>query len=103
VARLLAPGGVLYVTTGNWNLVRLRPGTPYVMPEGHIYYFTPVTLRRYFSAAGLEPYDVFNRTWIGARCLAPLLGSTLARGVATTASGLAPGYGQFPLARLPRS
>ena len=91
------------MTTGNWNLVRFRPGTPYLMPEGHIYYFTPRTLRRYFSAAGLEPYDVFNRAWIGARILEPVLGATIARGAAAVVSAIAPEYAQFPLARRPRS
>jgi SAM-dependent methyltransferase len=102
--RLLKPGGILYVSTGNWNLVRsgrLDPGTPYVMPEGHLYYFTPVTLRRYFELVGLEPIDVMNRAWIGWRRFEPRLGPALVRVLSRLVSSLAPGYGPFPLARQP--
>jgi 2-polyprenyl-3-methyl-5-hydroxy-6-metoxy-1,4-benzoquinol methylase len=103
--RLLKPGGVLYVSTGNWNLVRhdrLDPGTPYVMPEGHIYYFTPVTLQRYFGLLGLEPIEVMNRAWVGARRFQSQLGPVMTRALARAISRVAPGYGPFPLARLPR-
>ncbi|MBV8148133.1 MAG: methyltransferase domain-containing protein [Candidatus Eremiobacteraeota bacterium] len=102
--RLLKPGGVLYVSTGNWNFVRhdrLDPGTPYIMPEGHIYYFTPVTLRRYFRVLSLEPIDVMNRAWVGSRRLQSHLGPTLTHALASIVSRVAPGYGPFPLARRP--
>jgi SAM-dependent methyltransferase len=105
VVRLLKPGGVLYASTGNWNFVRhdrLDPGTPYIMPEGHIYYFTPVTFQRYFELLGLETIDVTNRAWIGSRRFESRLGPAVTRALARAVSRLVPGYGPFPLARLPR-
>lgn len=102
--RLIKPGGILYVSTGNWNLVRrerLDPGTPYIMPEGHIYYFTPITLRRYFDLIGVKPIDVISRAWIGWRRCEPRFGPPFARVLARIVSSVAPGYGPFPLAQRP--
>jgi 2-polyprenyl-3-methyl-5-hydroxy-6-metoxy-1,4-benzoquinol methylase len=61
------PGGVVFVRTGNWNLVRRLPGTPYLMPEGHIHYFTPNVMRRLFAQSMLREAPAFNRTWFAWR------------------------------------
>lgn len=94
VARVVRPGGYVFATTGNWSFVRWEPGTPYVMPEGHLAYYTPPTLARAFTLAGLEAVTApWNRTWIGWR-----LGASekLARVVQRVASAWAP----FPVARV---
>lgn len=54
--RLLRPGGLLYLTTGNARpyakrLTRWR----YVVPELHISFFEPRTLERAYTEAGLRP------------------------------------------------
>ncbi len=98
---LVKPGGVLLLGTGNWNHVRHVPGTPYLMPEGHIYYFTPVTMRKYFALFDLEIAPVTNRLWVGWRALAPRLGPALPRALAGAVASVAPGYGPFPVARVP--
>ena len=54
VRELLKPGGVFYYTTGNWHIVRRSPGTAYVMPDAHLYYFTPSTMRKYLKKAGFQ-------------------------------------------------
>jgi len=103
LAALTKPGGVIFVGTGNWELVSRQPGTPYVMPEGHIHYFTPVTLNRFFRKVGLVPeYKTFNRHWIAWR-LAGRRTAALAvlRRVARITCALAPALGPFPLARKP--
>jgi len=61
VARLLRPGGLLLLTTGNvecpWARYRgLDFG--YCMPEIHVSLFNPGTLGRLYRAAGLEPRAV---------------------------------------------
>ena len=103
---LLRPGGVAYVQTGNWNVVRRLPGTPYVMPEGHIHYFTPLELRRLFSEVGLVCAATFNRSWFPWRDLSPALRRfvpiELYELLATTVSRLAPDYGPFPVGILVR-
>jgi 2-polyprenyl-3-methyl-5-hydroxy-6-metoxy-1,4-benzoquinol methylase len=97
MVRLVKPGGVLYLTTGNWNLVSRVSGTPYVMPEGHIYYFTPVTMRKYFTLAGLSESPVLNRSWAGYRVLAPRIGLGATTALARTTLRVAPGYAPFPI------
>jgi len=54
---LLAPGGVFIYSTGNAAGVYARVlGTrwPYLVPEGHLVYYTPKTMARYFERAGLD-------------------------------------------------
>lgn len=67
LASLLRIGGVAYVQTGNWNTVKLVTGTPYVMPEGHIHYFTPPEMRGLFRRCGLRESKAFNRSWFPYR------------------------------------
>jgi 2-polyprenyl-3-methyl-5-hydroxy-6-metoxy-1,4-benzoquinol methylase len=93
-------GGVVYVGTGNWNLVRRQPGTPYLMPEGHIQYFTPKVMRRLFAEASMREADVLNRSWIIHRvatssgrtrsAVAETLLKVLAKQMVRVAGGLAP-------------
>ena len=60
VARLLKPGGLLLLTTGNVaspaaRLQGLRYG--YFMPEVHVSYFTPRALRALYHRHGLVPVN----------------------------------------------
>ncbi|MEO8695221.1 MAG: class I SAM-dependent methyltransferase [Acidimicrobiales bacterium] len=59
---LLAPDGLVFVTTGNAERHR-RALTEwrYVAPEVHVSYFEPRTLRRAYQSVGLEPVDVGHR------------------------------------------
>jgi len=98
ILRLLRPGGLLYVTTGNWNLVRLVRGTPYIMPEGHIYYFTPATMRQYFRLVGLDLVNVLNRSWSGWRALRPLT-PRIVKPLGEAFSRVALAYAPFPVGR----
>ena len=57
-ARLLKPGGLLLVTTGNIaSLVARSKGLDYgyIMPEVHVSYFTPRALRIIYARHGLVP------------------------------------------------
>ncbi len=103
VKPLLKPGGLFFVTTGNWSLVRRFPGTPYIMPEGHIGYFTPKTLARAFREAGFQPHvDPRNRTWAGWMIPKAKLRSSTVDPViqlaARAVSAVAPEYGPMPVA-----
>jgi len=58
VARLLKPGGLLLVTTGNIaSIVPRSKGLDYgyIMPEVHVSYFTPRALRIIYARHGLVP------------------------------------------------
>lgn len=94
-------GGVVFIGTGNWNLVRRQPGTPYVMPEGHIQYFTPDRMRRLFADARLGEAAVLNRTWFLHRVLPerarPVVPSFMLEVLARVARRLAPGFAPFPV------
>jgi 2-polyprenyl-3-methyl-5-hydroxy-6-metoxy-1,4-benzoquinol methylase len=59
VAELLAPGGIFLYSTGNASgpyALLLGPRWPYFHPEGHLVYYSPETLTRYFRQAGLEVF-----------------------------------------------
>jgi SAM-dependent methyltransferase len=96
-------GGILYVHTGNWNLVRRQPGTPYLMPEGHIQYFTPDAMRRLFAESSIAEADVVNRTWFVDRHLPKrvrrVVPPAALRGLAKLARRLTPGLAPFPVGR----
>jgi SAM-dependent methyltransferase len=65
IRSLLAPGGVFLYSTGNARGVYARVlGTrwPYLHPEGHLFYFSPDTLTRYFREVGLEPIPLSRLT-----------------------------------------
>ncbi len=60
VKTLLAPGGVFIYSTGNAKGLYARVlGTrwPYLHPEGHLFYYDPSTLARYFAKVGLQAVD----------------------------------------------
>lgn len=91
------PGGVVYVGTGNWNLLRRQPETPYLMPEGHIQYFTPEIMRRLFAESGLREAPVLNRSWFVARRARGVVpGPAIARW-AKVAIALTPSVAPFPV------
>lgn len=55
VRRILRPGGLFYYQTGNGECeeaVRLGADWDYIMPEGHLYYFSPRLMRKYLQQAG---------------------------------------------------
>jgi len=61
LARLLAPDGLLLLTTGNLKsplAALLGLGFPYCVPEIHVSYFTPFALRRVYARVGLRPVKV---------------------------------------------
>lgn len=56
IARLLAPGGLLVLTTGNVERHRAALAEwGYVVPEVHVTYYAPRTLERLYAENGLEP------------------------------------------------
>ena len=57
IEALLKPGGVFVYSTGNADGLYARllgKRWPYYLPEGHLFYYTPRTLRRYFQRVGLQ-------------------------------------------------
>ncbi len=97
----LKPGGLAYVQTGNWNVVSKLPKTPYIMPEGHIHYFTPLELKRLFFEVGLSCAPTFNRSWFPWRDVPPKVRRFVPlaayESLASIVAGVAPGYAPFPL------
>jgi len=97
-------GGIVFLRTGNWNVVRYLPGTPYVMPEGHIQYFTPRTIRRIFAAAMISETATFNRTWFVWRLIPKKVRARIPHVVFSTlariSNSIAPGLAPFPIGRV---
>jgi len=57
VRRILKPGGLFYYETGNVECeesLRLGADWDYIMPEGHLYYFSPRLMKRYLHSSGFE-------------------------------------------------
>ncbi len=55
VAQLLKPGGLFYYSTGNADRMKAKgKDWPYIIPESHIYYYSPRTISLYFSKVGLQ-------------------------------------------------
>jgi SAM-dependent methyltransferase len=102
---LVKPGGVVYVHTENWNVVRRLPGTGYLMPEGHIQYFTPASMRRAFDLAGLTEVSTFDRCWFVWRRLPGsvrmLIPDTALPALRAALVRLVPGFAPFPVGRRP--
>jgi 2-polyprenyl-3-methyl-5-hydroxy-6-metoxy-1,4-benzoquinol methylase len=75
---LLKPGGVFIYTTGNFQETRfLGSRWGYLdIPESHIYFFTPATMRALLKSAGftcfLDPYRYFTKANIGIKFLSKL-------------------------------
>lgn len=104
--RILKPGGVLFISTGNWNWVRRLPGTPYIMPEGHLQYFTPRTLAKFFDKVELEiDHRTLNRNWNGFRFMPASranAGAVLLIRIAAKFFNLAlPAFAPMPLGKRP--
>lgn len=107
LSSLVRVGGIVYIHTENWNVVRYLPGTGYVMPEGHIQYFTPQAMRTLLERCGLVEVPVFNRVWFVWRRLP----TRVRKLVSPQALGIlykllltfVPGYATFPVARRVRS
>lgn len=71
---LLAPGGIAYLTTPNFNSLgrRVLGGEWGAIGEGHVSYFTPQTLREKATACGLAP-EVVQTKNISAAALKRIL------------------------------
>ena len=64
MARLLRPGGLLILTTGNLDCAVARwqgLNFPYVVPEIHVSLFNPHLLQKLYTEAGLKPLHVRYR------------------------------------------
>jgi len=60
IATSLAPGGIFIYSTGNAEGLYaklLGPRWPYLHPEGHLFYYAPSSMARYFARAGLEVFS----------------------------------------------
>lgn len=103
LSSLVRVGGIIYIHTENWNVVRHLPGTGYVMPEGHIQYFTPQAMRTLLKHCDLVEVPVFNRVWFVWRRLPVSLRklvSPRARGICyKLLLKFLAGYATFPVAR----
>ena len=65
IKSLLAPDGIFVYSTGNARGAYARilgSRWPYLHPEGHLFYFSPETLARYFREVGLEPLPLARLT-----------------------------------------
>jgi SAM-dependent methyltransferase len=88
LARLLAPDGLLLLTTGNLRspLARLMGiGFTYCVPEIHVSYFTPFSLKYAYDRVGLRPLKVKFVDGLRFKFLkniAPLLSPRLAQPLA---------------------
>jgi 2-polyprenyl-3-methyl-5-hydroxy-6-metoxy-1,4-benzoquinol methylase len=61
IYKLLKPGGTLFYTTGNAERLEIEgENWSYLHPEGHLYYFTPGVLRKYFTEIGFEILDPYE-------------------------------------------
>jgi SAM-dependent methyltransferase len=108
IARLLAPGGVFFFTTGNVtrHVDRLTQWG-YVVPEIHISFFEPRTMERLLTGAGLQARPLpWSRGFgeivtfkvlknLGLRTHSPLLGA-LPWGILARAADALNGVSAFP-------
>jgi len=75
VYQLLKPGGVFIYTTGNFQETRFwgRRWGYLDIPEGHLYFFTPKTIKIYFGKAGfsayLDPYQFYYKRNVAVRLM----------------------------------
>ncbi len=60
----LKPGGVLFLTTGNYNSPERKlkgKNWFYFMPEGHIYLFSNKTMKNYLRDTGFSKIHITNQ------------------------------------------
>ncbi len=67
IHRCLKPGGILYYTTANfdgfyenWRKGVADPLDSYILPEGHIYFFSTKVIRSYFREVGFRKVFYFE-------------------------------------------
>ena len=61
IASLLKKGGIFFYSTGNVGAARWYGSRWwYLMPEGHLYYYSPTTLGNILKRCGLELIDPFS-------------------------------------------
>ena len=113
VARLLRPGGLLLLTTGNLDSpVARRRGLAYryCTPEIHVSLFTPRSLAQLYARAGLTPHAVRYRGTVRFKVLKTLRHRPAAAALAGLALRLPPvvrlidhfyGVSAMPCARKP--
>lgn len=93
ISRLLRPGGLLLLTTGNLaSPVARRQGIHYryCAPEIHVSLFNPACLARLYGQAGLAPWPVQYDGAVKFKVLKTLRHRPLARAVATAALRFGP-------------
>ncbi len=94
-------GGIVYVHTENWNVIRWLPRTPYIMPEGHIQYFTPMTMRKLFARLSLREAECFDRCWFVWRRLPTAVQYSIPAdwltGIRALVNTMCPGFSPFPV------
>lgn len=88
VSRLLKPGGLLLLTTGNLdNPVARRQGIHYryCVPEIHVSLFNPRCLKRLYRSVGLAPRDVRYRGTVAFKVVKSLRHRPMPRALARLA------------------
>lgn len=93
VARLLKPGGLLILTTGNLDCrVARKQGIHYryCVPEIHVSLFNPRCLARLYRSVGLEPRAVRYRGTVKFKIVKSLRHQPVRRGLAGLALRLPP-------------
>lgn len=93
IARLLKPGGLLLLTTGNLDCrVARRQGIRYryCMPEVHVSLFSPRSLSALYRRFGLEPHAVRYRGVVAFKVVKSLRHRPVLRALARAALALPP-------------